>query len=411
MSRGVAAAGLAVALAALPWLAACPSLSLIGVGTGDAAADSRFRPDADAGSDVDAKTKDATMDAGCGADVGSDPKNCGACGHDCLGGLCAAGLCQPVVLYHGGTPSSISVDGPNLYVTVQTTDQLDGYVFRCETASCQDTVTLLAQGLALPWFSLFQDGGVYWDNAGTTDCGVVAVSGSITSCPGDGCTDSGPTAYGPDGGDEEGGYELSGLAFDSTYLYWAELRFGAAVTGRIDQCVASECAGSFVHLVSGAESLPYWVAVDTGYVYWTDLGTNQVVRCMLPSCSNNPQIFVDNLSSPTGLALHAGNVYWTENADPGTVSFCPETGCGGKPTTIASNQNNPYAVIVDDSGVYWTNIGTDVDLGTVMRCPLGSCSTPTVLASVPAAFAIALDDVSVYFTSSTMSGEVLRVAK
>jgi len=39
---------------------------------------------------------------GCGgADVSTDPANCGACGHDCLGGDCLGGMCQPLVLFTG----------------------------------------------------------------------------------------------------------------------------------------------------------------------------------------------------------------------------------------------------------------------------------------------------------------------
>lgn len=33
---------------------------------------------------------------GCSSDVDDDPHNCGACGHDCLGGDCAGGGCRPV---------------------------------------------------------------------------------------------------------------------------------------------------------------------------------------------------------------------------------------------------------------------------------------------------------------------------
>lgn len=36
--------------------------------------------------------------AGCSPDLSTDPLNCGVCGHDCLGGGCTAGLCQPVEL-------------------------------------------------------------------------------------------------------------------------------------------------------------------------------------------------------------------------------------------------------------------------------------------------------------------------
>jgi hypothetical protein len=35
---------------------------------------------------------------GCEVDLSNDGKNCGKCGHDCLGGACSSGTCQPVVL-------------------------------------------------------------------------------------------------------------------------------------------------------------------------------------------------------------------------------------------------------------------------------------------------------------------------
>src|SRR3990172_7146202 len=44
---------------------------------------------------------DATADAPpmcTGVDLTSDPKNCGACAHDCGGGACKSSVCQPVKL-------------------------------------------------------------------------------------------------------------------------------------------------------------------------------------------------------------------------------------------------------------------------------------------------------------------------
>ncbi len=53
----------------------------------------------------------------CG-DIGTDSHNCGACGHDCAGGACSAGICQPVVLAAGLTrPGSMAIDDANVYWT------------------------------------------------------------------------------------------------------------------------------------------------------------------------------------------------------------------------------------------------------------------------------------------------------
>lgn len=50
-----------------------------------------------------------------------DPNNCGACGHSCLGGACARGQCQPVVLAENQTlehdplvPDAIAVDATHV---------------------------------------------------------------------------------------------------------------------------------------------------------------------------------------------------------------------------------------------------------------------------------------------------------
>src|SRR5580693_2103781 len=122
MRRSALAAAGVLSLVPLLVLAACPSLSEIGVGgPPDATVDQRSdHAPSDGGSDGHADTtpRDAAV-VPCTADVAADPANCGRCNHDCLGGACYMGACQAVVLYAANdTPSSIVVDGPTLVVTV-----------------------------------------------------------------------------------------------------------------------------------------------------------------------------------------------------------------------------------------------------------------------------------------------------
>jgi hypothetical protein len=57
------------------------------------------------------------------ANLDSDPKNCGACGHDCLGGPCVGGFCKPYKLADvtTGYVGTLAVDGNKVYAF---TDQI-----------------------------------------------------------------------------------------------------------------------------------------------------------------------------------------------------------------------------------------------------------------------------------------------
>jgi hypothetical protein len=60
----------------------------------------------------------ARADAGvpCNGNTASDPHHCGQCGHDCLGGACQAGKCQPVVIADGlSSPVVVAVDDASVY--------------------------------------------------------------------------------------------------------------------------------------------------------------------------------------------------------------------------------------------------------------------------------------------------------
>jgi hypothetical protein len=388
-------------------LAACPSLDELRVGSGDAATEHRAPPPSDA-----AAPKEEEAAIPCHADAEWDPKNCGSCGHDCLGGACTEGVCQPVVLYTGDTPVSIVVDGPTLYVAVQTVLVNAGYVFRCTTADCMASMTVLASGELEPWVAVKQDGGIYWANLGGSNTAIDP--GSVMGCRANACPEAGPTSYTPDGGGMEGGINVGGLAADETYLYWSETFGPGSDHSAIYSCVPSECAATRATLQPGF-GFVFALTLDSNYLYWIAAGPNEVHRCELPSCGGSPQI-VAYIPAPTdktvglsGIALYGENAYWTDGLDDGgTVYGCPSSGCPPSgPSIVAKDQSDPALIAADDSGVYWANTGD----GTIRRCSLQGCTEAAVIARTYAPFAVALDAVSVYFTSSSGIGSVLRVAK
>src|SRR5262249_9221699 len=58
-------------------------------------------------------------DAACAADASADPSNCGACGHDCRGGACANGACQPILIGpRPGVVFDLAIDQTSLYYTI-----------------------------------------------------------------------------------------------------------------------------------------------------------------------------------------------------------------------------------------------------------------------------------------------------
>jgi hypothetical protein len=65
----------------------------------------------------------------------SDPLNCGACAHNCLGGTCTAGVCQPVTLATDTHFAQLSQDGSNLYWTSYETSGTSGGVYKVAKAA------------------------------------------------------------------------------------------------------------------------------------------------------------------------------------------------------------------------------------------------------------------------------------
>lgn len=337
-------------------------------------------------SQTDQVTPDSGADAGeCSADLSRDPANCGACGHDCLGGACQDGACQPFELASGLPQPSwlLEQDGVLYWVNG------DGTVRACPARGCDGTprvvMKIVAQNPALSGLDVRS--------------GIAYVAGyytqAIHTCPVTGC--GSPTTL------------VANLQYpvsvrrDGTHVFWID-----AYRAAVSRCALPSCSGGAVTIATGS---PAWtaLAMDEQTLYWLGAGNPPdysralLMRAPKDQTDAGPEVLADNLprpyrmvvrgptlymtlagapppdgglptdgrvvkralssglelplatgqAQPAGIALDATDVYWATWGD-GAIRRCAIAGCSGAPTTLATGQNQPMGPVVTDAAIYWT---------------------------------------------------------
>jgi hypothetical protein len=328
----------------------------------------------------------------CSGDLSSDPKNCGTCGHDCLGGTCAMSACQPVVLATGqNDPLIVALDGSNVYWTtygnLSGTDL--GDVWECAKAGCAMSPKNLVPNANIPYGLSVVGATLYYDTYGAN---------TVMSCTLPGCATPDMLASSTNG--------PNGLGATTTGVYWVDY-----LGNTLDSCALPGCGSGPTALATGLSS-PGWLALDETSVYFTS--TTTVESCSLAGCGGTPAVLWAGALDAEGVAVDATSIYWVDYM-AGTVNSCPLAGCSGTTTVLAKNQSNPIDVAVDAASVYWV---TSTTAGAVLRCPLAGCggSGPVTMASGQSSpGALAVDDVAVYWVNDGAFGDgegsVFKVAK
>jgi hypothetical protein len=368
------------------------------VSAGDASAD---------GAPDGTVTNDAS---GCPADTQTDPSNCGTCGHNCLGGACQAGACQPVVLVSGTSlgVSSFAIDSTSVYWTQASTGSggpipPSGIVSKCPIAGCTSPPTTLATAQAYPQGIWVGGPNLYWldDNAAT-----------LMQCSVD-CNDNAMTFH------QWSGIGPGGFAATATGAFLSS-------GGIVYECPASGCA-SPATFASG-QATPVDIVLSGADVYWINGGTltggkavqyvdGGVMTCPVEGCDGGPTTLASGLSYPSGLAVNGTTAYWAQG---NSIFACSITGCGGTPTTIASlpaSHAIVEAIAVDATDVYFGSTDGPSDAPwEIRRCPRSGCAAgSTLLSSTPSGQGgpvgeIAVDATRIYFASGDCS-QILALAK
>lgn len=349
-------------------------------GTGDG-------PTADSPSPPDGGGDAMLADANPCTSTDTNPKHCGTCGHDCLGGTCAGGRCQPFVLVNeSGNALAIAVDATHVYWT----NEAAGDVRRAPIAGGAKEVVFDGPAGTSLGRGLVRAGGHVYFTVGDDD-------GGVYRCPSAGCGTAAPEVVAAPL--LQPGFV--GLADDGGTLLIAESTSG----GRVARCTLP-CTGA-LDVVGPSEGFPVYVTADGDDVYWqTILPAGGTLRAR-PAGAGAP-ITIKTSAFATEIAIAGSEIVYSQlgvgpvailpdgggsrrldstsaqserlTVDKGTVYFndsvggstgrirsCGIAGCGDAGVVLAKDQKRPYAIVVDAKSIYWTNQGENDAGASVMR--------------------------------------------
>jgi hypothetical protein len=308
-----------------------------------------------------------------GADLQTDAKHCGRCGHDCLGGKCEAGVCKAVLLVPGlDQPVALAVDAQSIFVTqygsgtiIQTAK--DGTGPKPVITGQPNVQGVVIDGQTLYWSNRdfpadgnMRKGGVYKCTLPTCTAQLVSAANFAVNV----------TKFGDQlffGGNNEsklyqvktdgtGRIELDatinkpfGVATDGAHVYFtsqASTFYRVPVGGGALQAMGS-AAGPTVGLT----------VVDATRVYWTT--GDKVLGLDKATPQGVPTNYFSGGQDAAGLAVDDVNVYWTNYLDAdGDLRFCPKVGnCQGGGTALAGGMIRPFTITTDATAVYWVEEG------------------------------------------------------
>lgn len=356
----------------------------------------------DAGGDGAAEAAvEGGVDAACGANLQTDTKNCGTCGHDCLGGDCFTGVCQPALVTQSASlaPYAMALDSGKIYFT-----NIRAYtlytVFVVDAAGTNATATQLvdySQGYTTPLvdglpYAISVQNGYFYTSIDSNGGSGGNWQAGVDRCGIGGCTKKTLAVYGINSyaiatsatdvyyasSDTNDKYalqkapldfstigtavatpasEIHGLVVDGTDVFYAT---SDGVFGCTPSCGASA-------ITQGQAIDAELLATDTKNVYFSStpyLGAPAVLS--VPRTGGPPATIATDVTVPNGVATDGAFVYFadigdTSNAADGKVVRCPVTGCTAQTETVlstgAATGDNPRAVIVTSNAVYWGTRG------------------------------------------------------
>ncbi|HYQ04143.1 MAG TPA: hypothetical protein VER96_35970 [Polyangiaceae bacterium] len=346
----------------------------------------------------------------------TDPKNCGVCGHSCLGGTCDLGSCQPTTVATGQLRlSRMATDGNYLYWSGAAASGTPYYVARVRVDGTGGVKVLAATEDGAGALAVTTD-KVYWISKGQLrscdipDC-AAGPSNAITTATANGV--SGDMLYEP----------------GKKALYWSR---GATYNTK-DGTLYTLASGASTPTVVGTNpSNPGALVSDASNVYWINSSTyttdnwnadGGLWRVRL-SDGTVTQLAASMKGDISYLAISGATLYFAGNiAVPNSNPLTTTTailsaplpnglGTGMQPQFAPAKNvrgmeaDSKYLYFADESG----------SQGTISRCPAAACPTPeTIVPGLYSPYLGAQDAAAIYFAASSASAvtsyTIQRLAK
>jgi streptogramin lyase len=224
-------------------------------------------------------------------------------------------------------------------------DFQNGRIGRAANDGTDVNDSFVAEAGAGPGAVAVDAGHVYWADQNGESIGRANIDGS-------GVNSSFITGVG----------KANGLAVNGSSIYWSTT---AGTVGR----AAINGTGKNVNFISGPSgpTLSCGVAVDSGHVYWGDIGNfgapAYIGRAGLDG--NNVEahfVTIPGTAFPCGVAVNAANIYWTEPGfllPNGTRIGRANINGGGPDPSIIGEASAPCGIAVFGLQLFWANSGSN----------------------------------------------------
>ncbi len=319
-------------------------------------------------------------------DVTSDGHNCGACGHDCLGGTCSSGLCQPVAVAAnlGDTFQGLfGIDAQNLYYSVYQSGFVEASAARVGKAAGSASTQVVPNyayaafrgvvGNDVFIFAENMDANYLYDMTAGTKVQLGSINGGAFAASWGSSQPAYVPLYNPTsapanitwyttGGDVKASYDdtLSDYssvsysafsAYQNTVFY---LRTDPSSTSLFS--IGYNASYATELLSSGLTSSMVIVDVNAPSVLLWDPSTTAGILYRVPVGSSPSLQLITAVASTSVMATEdASYLYWFDAS--GNLNRCSpaSSGCTGT-KTMATGQSASGKLYQDDAALYWSDM-------------------------------------------------------